>query len=50
MFTVIHQGLGGKHTLYCCASSHIFRTGKAFQHIKLTHLRMHFASDSLLFK
>jgi len=46
----IHLGFGGKHTLHCCASSHIFRTEKAFQHIKLTHLRMHFASGSLLFK
>jgi len=46
----IHLGLCGKLTLHCCASSHIFRTEKAFQHIKLTHLRMHFASGSLLFK
>jgi len=46
----IHLGLGGKLTLHCCSSSHIFRTEKAFQHIKLTHLRMHFASGSLLFK
>ena len=49
-FQSIHIGLGGKLTLHCCASSHIFRTEKTFQHIKLTHLRMHFASGSLLFK
>jgi len=48
MFTAIHLRLGGKHTLHCCTSSHIFRTEKAFQHIKLIHLRMHFASGSLL--
>ena len=46
----IHLGLGGKLTLHCCASSHIFRTEKVYQHMKLTHLRMHFASGSLLFK
>jgi len=46
----IHVGLRGKLTLHCCASSHVFRTEKAFQHIKLTHLRMHFAFGSLLFK
>jgi len=46
----IHLGLGGKLTSHCCACSHIFRTEKAFQHIKLTHLGMHFASGSLLFK
>ena len=46
----IHLGLGGKLTFHCCASSHIFRTEKAFHHIKLTRLRMHFASGSLLFK
>jgi len=46
----VHLGVGGKLTLHCCVSSHIFRTEKAFQHIKLTHLRMHFASGSLLFK
>jgi len=27
----IHLGLGGKLTLHCCASSHIFRTEKVFQ-------------------
>jgi len=46
----IHLGLVGKLTLHCCTSSHIFRTEKAFQHSKLTHLRMHFASGSLLFQ
>jgi len=30
---------------YCCASSHVFRTEKAFQHIKLVHLRLHFFLD-----
>jgi len=42
-------GLGGKLTSQCCASSHIFRTEKAFQHIKLPHLCVHFTSGSLLF-
>ena len=46
----IHLGLSGKLTFHCCASSHIVRTEKAFQHIKLTLLRMYFASGSLLFK
>jgi len=45
----IHLDLGGSIFLHCCASSHILKTEKVFQHIKLTHLRMHFASGSLLF-
>ena len=31
------------HFLPCCTSSHVFRTEKSFQHVKLVHLRMHFA-------
>jgi len=46
----IHLGLDGKHIFHCCKSSRIFRIEKAFQHVKLTHLRMHFTSGSLLFK
>jgi len=34
----IHLGSGGKFTLHCCASSHIFRTEKAFPTYKLNTL------------